>query len=227
MILDVCIRRANHKLIMGIKFIFLLIGLSAQIYIKPVIMNVFKLSPILLILIISSCVSVRVSSDYDKNIDFTTYKTYAFYKKGIDKVEISDLDKRRILRAIEADLHAKGFIKSKDPDILVNIFTKSREKIDVYNNAYYGWYPWYYGYGFYGPGYGYGFGYYNVSRSIEGTLFIDLIDARKKELAWQGIGSGALASSKSIEKKEARINEFVTEIMLQYPPVLEETSKGH
>jgi hypothetical protein len=185
-------------------------------------MNAFKFFPILLIFILSSCVSVDVYSDYDKNTNFSNYKTYAFYKKGIDKVEISDLDKRRILRAIEADLDAKGFIKSKDPDLLVNIFTKSREKIDVYNNAYYGWYPWYYGYGFYGGGYGYGFGYNNVSRSTEGTLFIDLIDAHKKELAWQGIGKGILSYNKSIEKKEARIIEFVTEIMTQYPPTPEQ-----
>ena len=65
---------------------------------------------------------------------------------------------------------------------------------------------------------GYGFGYTNVSSSTEGTLFIDLIDARKKELAWQGIGIGILSYYKNIDKKEARINEFVTNIMTQYPP---------
>lgn len=164
---------------------------------------------------IYSCSSVNVYSDYDKGTDFSQYKTYAFYRNGIDKVEISDLDKKRILRAIEKELKAKGMVPSEDPDMLVNIFTKSREKIDVYNNNYYGWYPWYYGYGF-GPGYG--FGYTNVSSSTEGTLFIDLIDARKKELAWQGIGVGLLTYYKDIDKKEARINEFVTNIMLQYPP---------
>ena len=171
-----------------------------------------------LLIIVASCSSIKVYSDYDKNADFSKYKTYAFYKKGIDKVEISDLDKRRILRAIEVQLDAKGMVKSEDPDLLVNIFTKSREKIDVYNNNYYGWYPWYYGYGYgyFGPGYG--FGYTNVSSSTEGTLFIDLIDAKKKELVWQGIGTGLLSYSKSIEKKEAMINEFVTEIMVAYPP---------
>ena len=171
-----------------------------------------------LLIIVVSCSSIKVYSDYDKNADFSKYKTYAFYKKGIDKVEISDLDKRRILRAIEVQLDAKGMVKSEDPDLLVNIFTKSREKIDVYNNNYYGWYPWYYGYGYgyFGPGYG--FGYTNVSSSTEGTLFIDLIDAKKKELVWQGIGTGLLSYSKSIEKKEAMINEFVTEIMVAYPP---------
>ena len=165
-----------------------------------------------------SCSTVEVYSDYEKGTDFSNYKTYAFYKKGIDKVEISDLDKRRILRAIERELKAKGMEPSDDPDLLVNIFTKSKEKINVYNNSYHGWYPWYYGYGygFYGPGYG--FGYTNVSTSTEGTLFIDLIDARKKELTWQGIGVGILSYQKNIDKKEARINEIVTQIMMIYPP---------
>ena len=63
----------------------------------------------------------------------------------------------------------------------------------------------------------------SVSSSTEGTLFIDLIDARKKELAWQGIGTGILSYSKSVEKKEAKINDFVTQIMMAYPPQLEES----
>ena len=183
--------------------------------------NFYFLASLSLLLIVISCSSVNVYSDYDKETDFSSFKTYAFYKKGIDKVEISDLDKKRILRAIERELKTKGMVPSDNPDLLVNIFTKSREKIDVYNNSYYGWYPWYYGYG-YGPGYG--FGYTNVTSSTEGTLFIDLIDARKKELAWQGIGVGILSYSKNIEKKEARISEIVTNIMMQYPPKIEVSS---
>jgi hypothetical protein len=56
-----------------------------------------------------------------------------------------------------------------------------------------------------------------VSQYTEGTLFIDLLDAQKKELVWQGIGTGALSTS-SVERKEARIKEFVGEIMAEYPP---------
>ena len=52
---------------------------------------------------LASCASVSVASDYDKEVDFNNYKTFAFYKTGIDKAEISDLDKRSILRAIEAN----------------------------------------------------------------------------------------------------------------------------
>lgn len=183
-------------------------------------MKFVKLLPLLIIFIATSCSSVKVSSDYDKEKDFNSYKTFAFYKKGIDKVEISDLDKRRILRAVESELKAKGLQISEDPDLLVNIFTKSRQKVDVYDNSYYGWYPWYYGYGF-----GYGPGYVNVVESTEGTLFIDLIDARAKELVWQGIGTGVLSTHKNVDEKEARIKEFVNKIMVQYPPMLEENKK--
>jgi len=171
-------------------------------------------------LVVSSCSSVKVMADYEQSTDFTQYKTFAFYKKGIDKAQISDLDKRRILKGVEAQLLAKGFTKSENPDVLVNIFTKAQTKVDVYNNnmgygfgygGYYGWYPWYYG-----PNYG-----TTISEYTEGTLFIDLIDTEKKELVWQGIGSGGLNFSGNVAKKEERIKEFVAEIMTQYPPVIE------
>jgi hypothetical protein len=177
--------------------------------------------PLALIFILNSCISVRVVTDYDRNADFNTYKTYAFYKTGIDKAQISDLDKKRILRAIEAEMGNKGFVKSESPDLLVSIFTKERERVDVYNNAGWGW-----GWGW-GPGWGYwspwmwggpGWGGSNVSTRTEGSLYIDLIDAKSKELVWQGKGVGTLGNTSNIDKKEARIREFVFEILKNYPP---------
>lgn len=172
--------------------------------------TIFKLLPMVLILLVStSCSSVKVASDYDKNANFNQYKTFAFYKTGIDKAEISDLDKRRILRAIENEMLSKGFTKSENPDLLVSIFTKSRERVNVNNNFGYGygwgWSPWYWG-----PN------YTTVSTSTEGVLYIDLIDNSKKELVWQGMGTGYL--SQKIDKKEERIKEFVFKIMEKYPP---------
>lgn len=185
--------------------------------------NVFTTLPLLVVLFVAtSCSSVRVATDYDKNANFSTYKTFAFFKNGIDKAEINDLDKRRILRAIETELLAKGFTKSENPDILVSIFTKSNQRVDVYNNSWgmggWGWGgfgPWGMG-GYYGPGWGWGWNQPNVSTRTEGMLYIDLLDANKKELIWQGMGTGFL--SKNMEQKEARIQEFVSKIMEQYPP---------
>lgn len=173
--------------------------------------NTLKILPgLLLLLVVTSCSSVRVAADYDKTANFNDYKTFAFFKTGIDKAEINDLDKRRILRAIESELLAKGYTKSENPDMLVSIFTKSRQKINVYNDGFgpygygWGWSPWYWN------------RYNSISSSTEGVLYIDLIDAKKKELVWQGQGIGYL--TQNIDKKEERIKEFVAKIMEKYPP---------
>jgi hypothetical protein len=176
-------------------------------------MKILKLLFLLCLVVLTSCSSVRVVSDYDTKVDFTSYKTFAFYKKGIDKASVSDLDKKRIMRAVEAELLAKGFSKSANPDILVSIFTKSREQVNVSdNNIGIGW-----GWG-YNPWF-YGRTNININQYTEGTLFIDFIDKNTNELIWQGIGSGAMKMS-NIEKKEERINEFVYKIISTYPPGL-------
>ena len=174
-------------------------------------MKTIKLLPLLLLLILSSCSSVNVYSDFDKKVDFSPYKTYAFHKTGIDKVQISQLDKNRILNAIDAELTKKGMTKSENPDLLINFFTKEREQVDVtqFNIG------WGYGWGWGWNPYLWG-GQNYVSTSTEGTLYIDLIDAKKKELIWQGEGVGYLTQNRS--EKEARINEFVAKILMQYPP---------
>ena len=53
------------------------------------------------IFIFCSCSSVKVFSDFDHSIDFSNYETFAYFKPEIDKVDISDLDKRRILKSLD------------------------------------------------------------------------------------------------------------------------------
>ena len=174
-------------------------------------MKTLKFLSLLLLFILSSCSSVKVNSDYDKKVDFAPYKTFAFHKAGIDKAEISDLDKKRILRSIDEVMNSKGFTKSESPDLLIAFFTKEREQVNVnqYNAGWgygwgYGWNPYFWG------------GNTSVNRYTEGTLYIDLIDAKKKELIWQGQGEGVL--TKDTNKKDEAIKEFVTKILEQYPP---------
>ncbi|KQB38857.1 DUF4136 domain-containing protein [Flavobacterium daejeonense] len=177
-------------------------------------MKTIKIIPLLFLFLLSACSSIRVNSDYDSHVDFSQYKTYAFHKKGIDRVQISELDKKRILHAIDNALMQKGMSKSENPDLLVNIFTKEREQIDV-NQFNMGWgYGWGWGWNPYFWG-----GNTYVSSSTQGTLFIDLIDAKKKELVWEGQGIGILTENR--KEKEKQINEFVSKILAQFPPAPE------
>lgn len=142
--------------------------------------TIIKITLVSAILLLSSCNAIRVSSDFNDKINFNDYKTYAFSKKGVDEVEINDIDKKRILNAIDVELSSKGLRKSSiEPDLMVNFFTKTNKKINYYPNYdYYGYgssiLPWYNTYY-----------YHNYS---EGVLFIDLIDYKKNELIWQGVG---------------------------------------
>lgn len=153
-----------------------------------------------------SCASVVVNTDFDRQADFSQKKTFAFYKEGVDRVEISDLDKKRILRNIEKELVQKGFVlNDTNPDILVNFFTKEERNETYYNNVGFGW----------------GWGPFSIhsgqilpSTRVEGTLFIDILDGNKKDLIWQGKGVGAISS----RDKEETIQKFVSEILKQYPP---------
>ncbi|TXK73979.1 DUF4136 domain-containing protein [Mesonia sp. HuA40] len=166
------------------------------------------LSSLVILFVLGACSSVQVTTDYDQKVNFDQYQSFAFYKPGIDQAKISDLDKRRILKAIEKELTAKGLQKKKNADLLISIFTKTKENVNIYqNNLGYGW-------GF-SPFYG-GHWQNTVSRETEGTLFIDLVDRESMELVWQGIGEGSL--SKDRETKIERIQEIVHEILKKYPP---------
>jgi hypothetical protein len=162
----------------------------------------------------SSCASVDVAVDYDQQVNFDNYKTYAFFKPGIDQAKISDLDKKRILRAIDDELTAKGMIKSENPDVLISIMTETKERVNIYQNNF--GFAWGWGWGWGGmPG-----GGVSSSTTVEGTLFVDVIDAKKRELVWQGLGTDAL--TQRMDKKEEKIREIVSEILSQYPPSKED-----
>ena len=173
------------------------------------IFNQYILFLFILGLSLVSCNSIRVYSDFDSEIDFSSYQSFAFYKTGVDKVEISDIDKKRILKSIEENLTQKGMSISETPDLLINISTKSSENIYI-DNSYYspyysGWYPYY------------GRNYRRVAHTTsEGVLYIDIIDTKSKQLVWQGKGIGFLSSNRM--NRDELVEGYVNKILSVYPP---------
>ena len=163
-----------------------------------------------LLFLLNGCYSIRVYSDFDSEANFNSYMSFAFYKAGIDQVEISDIDKKRILKAIEENLKSKQLVISETPDLLINISTESSENIYIdnsfYNPYFYGWSPFYFGNG-----------YRRISHSTsEGVLYIDIIDAKSKQLIWQGKGIGYLDNR--TENRDEMISNYVNKILAYYPP---------
>lgn len=172
---------------------------------------------LLSVLLLSACSSIKVFSDYDQDVDFSLYKTFAYFKPEIDKVDISDLDKRRILKALDKQMGLKGLSKSETPDLLIGFTTKAKDKIYVNTGNNFGW-GWGWGWGF-NPWFWGGPGFSTVSTQTEGTLFVNLIDAQTKQLVWQGKGRGGI--NENFKNRDERIALFVEEIVENYPPSIE------
>ena len=161
---------------------------------------------------VSALAQVKVSYDYDNQADFASYKTYKFTDDAM-KLPINDLNRKRMLDAISSELAKKGFSPSDDPDVWVDVVVTAQQKQSSTASTNY-----------YGSGYRYrwggGFSTTNISTHdyIEGTVFIDLIDAKTKQLVWQGRGVGTVAESIKPEKREQRIKKGTAKIFKKYPP---------
>jgi hypothetical protein len=162
--------------------------------------------------------SLKVSSDYDRNADFSGYKTFALYSQPDSAVSVSQLNHQRIINAVTAEMTGKGFREADgEPDLLVNPVAIVRNKVSVSSNTNY------YGYGGYYRPYAWGGGYgaassttYNVDQYKEGSLIIDVVDARTKKLLWQGIGNSKIDTD--VRDPDQRIREAINKIMANFPP---------
>jgi hypothetical protein len=170
---------------------------------------------VLVIAGLSACSSLKVSYDFDGQTDFSKFKTYAFSEDAL-KLPVGDLNRDRILKAVETELAAKGFTKSETPDALIDLHVKAEQKVDATatTTPTYGYGgPWRYGYGG-----GYSTTQINYNEYVEGTLFVNLVDASIQKIVWQGRATKTLDEDASPEKREQNINSAVKQIFTKYPP---------
>jgi len=161
--------------------------------------------------------SLKVSSDYDRNVDFSKYKTFALYNPDSVSKHISPLNEQRILSAIKNEMVRKGYQEATSaPDVLVNTTAIVKEKVDVNSTTNY------YGYGgVYRPYYWGSTGVYSntnydVREYKDGSLIIDVIDAGSNKLIWQGIGNREIDGP--LKDPDTEIPKAISSIMTSFPP---------
>jgi uncharacterized protein DUF4136 len=156
----------------------------------------------------------KVTYDFNKTANFSSFKTYA-HKEGT-KVGQQLIDER-IVNAIDAALAAKGFTKVEaNPDVFVvyHIAFDKEKDISTFSSGYGG------GYGPYGWGWGGGMSSTTtqVRDILVGTLVIDLADAKGNQLAWRGIGVKEVDTNAKPDKRDKSITNAVNKIFKNYPP---------
>jgi hypothetical protein len=150
-----------------------------------------------------------VSYDFDRSVNFSKFRTYAW----THGTELDDqLNHARVVRAIESQLAAKGLTKvdaGAGPDLLVAYHASFDRnlQIDALGN-------------------GWGGARFGALRSgtattheiVTGTVVVDLLDAATRGVVWRGVASDDLDSGASPQKREKNINKAAQKVFKNYPP---------
>ena len=186
---------------------------------------------------ISACSNnVTVSSDYNRQVDFTAFKTFAWrapneYNEKSESFLNNDILDERIRSNVNQQLQSQGLqlVEGNDVDFLVNYTISSEPQTDVRTyNTYQGFAPgWglggYYGNGLY-PYYGVGLSYRvtgqetRVSHYQQGTFVLDIIDPQTDKLVWRGTAEGKIPENLSAAEKEAAVKDVVSRVLGNFPP---------
>lgn len=176
-----------------------------------------KLYPVLVLtfLISATAYAQKVNTDYDKKVNFSSYKTYSWAKGTPASNPLSD---KRIIAGIDAQLAAKGWQKVDDnPDVAViySASTSTETQINTFDSGGpWGGYRW--GWGGYGGGYGGGMSTTTVQNIRVGELIVDMADLKSKEFIWRGTASDTLSDKP--EKNQKKLDKALAKMFKNFPP---------
>ena len=160
---------------------------------------------------------VRV--DYDRTADFTGYKTFAFASPlGTDRGGYQSVVSQHLKAATQRELQARGMrLDPAAPQLLVNFNAALSDKLRVTRLPMMSMGVGYYGYrgGLYStwPLYA---DQTTVSQYKEGTLNIDVVDAARKQLVWEGVVTDSV-TQKMLDDVPAAVNAAVKAAFAKYP----------
>ncbi|MDX2046512.1 MAG: DUF4136 domain-containing protein [Chitinophagaceae bacterium] len=161
--------------------------------------------------------TLNVTSDYDRSTNFSAYKTFSLYYLVTNR-NVSELNEDRIWNSIRAEMLRKGYTENhSNPDLVVNAVSVVKNKRYLSANTnFYGYGGAYRPYGYWG-GYGATSGSTTVQANNykDGSLMIDVIDAKTQRLIWEGTGTAEF--EKQPKNPEEVISNAVTKIMATFP----------
>ena len=171
-------------------------------------MRLFKFS--ILLLFFASCNAPQAVYDYDQNVKFDQYSTYALFPDF--RTGLSQLDESRLIESVKTAMQTKGFIQAENPGIYVNVYTESYEQ-DNRSRV----------------GVGIGGGGGNVGVGVSGgipvgqmdtylKLTFDFIDVSDDELVWQAVVESPFDYNAEPQKRQERFAKIVNKALEGYPP---------
>ena len=181
--------------------------------------SVLRLVVLSSLLALAACVSApRVASQADPGADFSRYRSFAFYTPlALEQNGYTTITSNRIRAAVRAQMEARGYaFDEADPDLWVNLnaYLQDKTRVTTMPEVDYDYY-----YSYRARGYvavPYWRDRTDVRQYTEGTLNVDLVDARRKQLVWEGIAVGTVGRADA-QRRGEQIDAAVAAIFAAYP----------
>ncbi len=172
------------------------------------------------LLLLAAC--PKINSDWDRETDFRQYRTFAV-RTGHQLQQnrmvpvTNDIVDNRILNAIRRELLGKGLREvTRDPDLYATYLARTENRQEIWSTVdppyVYGW--GYRRWGYWSPG----FQRFMVTNYTEGTLAVDLVDARRRELVWRTYITDTIDPNMSGEKMERNLAKVMDKAFDKFPP---------
>jgi hypothetical protein len=144
-----------------------------------------------------------VSVNYNHSQSFAGYHTYAWASNNANQIQNSILA-QVAQQDIDTALQGKGLQKvqeSQNPDLILVVSGGLRQQ-----TSYSAWGM---------RGIGGGMGGITPQQNVEGTLVVDLHDAKTQSLVWRGIGQDTLSSNGN--KNQQIVQNAINKMFKQWP----------
>jgi hypothetical protein len=123
-----------------------------------------------------------------------------------------------LIKATSAELEARGMQQAwPDPDLLIDFVVSAQQKINMQSQPY-GSASMHRGRGGYGTwsGYSMSMSTTTATQTTEGTVAIDVIDRKRKQVVWEAAATGRV-TEKTRENLQSAVPIVVSEIFEKYP----------
>jgi len=171
-----------------------------------------------LLLAAGLAVAQDVRYNFDKDTDFSKFKTYKWVPMK-DAAKVDDLLDKQIKEAVDAELAKKGLTKTDadmaDLYIGYQVGIGTEKQFTSYDSGW-GYGPGWHGGGWYGGGGGMTTG--QTSTIYVGQLAVDMNDSKNHDLVWRGLVSKTIDPKAKPDKQQKNLAKAVAKLLKNYPP---------
>lgn len=184
--------------------------------------NVFLFWSFIFLLPVGVAIAQDVRYNFDKDTDFSKFKTYKWVDIK-DATKLNDLVDKQVKDAVDAQLVTKGLTRVEDDSANLYIGYQAavgQEKQFTSYSTDWGYGPGWYRGGWYGGG---GMGssstYGSTSTIHVGQLAVDMYDSANHDLVWRGLASKTIDEKAKPDKQQKNLAKAVKKLLKNYPPV--------